>query len=164
MNYGHIIKKCKPDNFDNIDKIDKILAINPSVVFVFADFNVHHNDWLAYPGGTDRLVNCSDFFISNDLTQTVNTPTDYDFHSPALLDVVFLVFVLQRFSLHWETRIMLLSVSINFPSNSKRDAPFHRIANNYSHADWDGLLKNVPLENIFKLSASATASEFCEWV
>ena len=33
--------------------------------------------------------------------------------------------------------------------------------------DWDGLrdhLRNVPWEDIFKLSASDAASEFCEWV
>ena len=33
--------------------------------------------------------------------------------------------------------------------------------------DWDGLrdhLRNVPWKDIFKLGASATASEFCEWV
>ena len=33
--------------------------------------------------------------------------------------------------------------------------------------DWDGIrdhLRNVPWEDIFKLSASAAASEFCEWV
>ena len=32
---------------------------------------------------------------------------------------------------------------------------------------WDGLcdhLRDVPWEDIFKLSASAAASEFCEWV
>ena len=37
----------------------------------------------------------------------------------------------------------------------------------YSRADWDGLrdhLRDVPWEDIFKLSASAAASEFCEWV
>ena len=36
-----------------------------------------------------------------------------------------------------------------------------------SCADWDGLcdhLRDVPWENIFKLSASAAASEFCGWV
>ena len=60
-----------------------------------------------------------------------------------------------------------LSVSINFPIISKRDAPFHRIAYNYSRADWDGLrdhLRDVPWGDILKLSASAAASEFCEWV
>ena len=37
----------------------------------------------------------------------------------------------------------------------------------YSCADWDGLrdhLRDVPWEDIFKLSASAAANEFCEWV
>ena len=41
------------------------------------------------------------------------------------------------------------------------------MAYDYSHADWDVLhdhLKDVPWEDIFKLSASASASEFCEWV
>ena len=62
---------------------------------------------------------------------------------------------------------VVVSVSINFPSNSQRNAPFHRIAYNYSCADWDGLrdhLRDVPWEDIFKLGASAAASEFCEWV
>ena len=58
------------------------------------------------------------------------------------------------------------SVSIHFPSNSKWDAQFHRIAYDYSRADWNSLrdhLRDVPREDIFKLSASAAASEFCEW-
>ena len=41
------------------------------------------------------------------------------------------------------------------------------MAYDYSRADWDGLrdhLRDVPWEDIFKLSASAAASEFCEWV
>ena len=62
---------------------------------------------------------------------------------------------------------VVVSVSIDFPTNSQQDAPFHRIAYDYSRADWDGLcdhLRDVPWEDIFKLSASAAASEFCEWV
>ena len=62
---------------------------------------------------------------------------------------------------------IVASVSIDFPSYSQRDAPFHRITYDYSRADWDGLrdhLRDVPWEDIFKLSASATASEFCGWV
>ena len=58
------------------------------------------------------------------------------------------------------------SVSIDFPSNSKRNAPFHCIAYAYSRADWDGLcdhLRDVPWEDIFKEGASAAASKFCEW-
>ena len=61
----------------------------------------------------------------------------------------------------------VVSVSINFPSNSQQDAPVHRVAFDYSCADWDGLcdhLRDVPWEDIFNLGASAAASEFCEWV
>ena len=46
------------------------------------------------------------------------------------------------------------------------DAQFHHITYEYSCADWDGLhdyLRDVPWEDIFKLSASA-AREFCKWV
>ena len=35
---------------------------------------------------------------------------------------------------------VVVSVSIDFPSNSQRDAPFHRIAYGYSRVDWDGLV------------------------
>ena len=62
---------------------------------------------------------------------------------------------------------VVVSVSIDFPSNSQRDAPFHCIAYDYSRADWDGLrdhLRDVLWEDIFKLGASTSASEFCEWV
>ena len=62
---------------------------------------------------------------------------------------------------------VVVSVSIDFPTNSQRDALFHRIVYDYSRADWDGLrdhLRNVPREDIFNLGASVAASEFCEWV
>ena len=59
---------------------------------------------------------------------------------------------------------VVVSVFIDFPSNSHRDAPFHHIAYDYSHADWDCLrdhLRDAPWKDIFKLCASA-ASEFRE--
>ena len=111
---------------------------------------------------------------SNDLTQIVCFPTgipDCDSDSPALLDLFLssdasicstVVSPPLRKSDH-----VVVSVSIDFPINSKQDAPFHRVAYDYSHADWDGLrdhLRDVPWEDIFKLIASAAASEFCEWV
>ena len=163
--------------FDSISSnINDILSINPSAnVFVFGDFNIHHKDWLTYSGGTDRPGElCYNFSISNDLTQMVNFPTwtpDCDSHSPALLDLFIssdasicstMALPLLRNSDH-----VVVSVSIDFPINSKQDAPFHRIAYDYSRADWDGLrdhLSDVPWEDIFKLSASAAASEFYEWI
>ena len=62
---------------------------------------------------------------------------------------------------------VVVSVSIDFPTNSQQDAPFYCIAYDYSRADLNGLhdhLRDVPWEDIFKLSASAAAGEFCEWV
>ena len=62
---------------------------------------------------------------------------------------------------------VVVSVSIDFPSSSQQDAPFHRIAYGYSRADWDGLcdhLKDVLWDDIFKLGDSTAVSEFCEWV
>ena len=61
---------------------------------------------------------------------------------------------------------VVVSVSIDFPTNSQQDVPCHRIAYEYSCADWDGLrdhLRDVPWEDIFKLGASVAASGFCEW-
>ena len=135
--------------FDSISSnIDEVLSINPSAnVFVFGDFKVHHKDWLTYSGGTDRSGERSyNFSISNDLTHMVNFPTwisDCDSHSPALLDL----FLSSDASICSTMALpplensdhVAVSVSIEFPSNSQRNAPFHRIAYDYSRADWDGL-------------------------
>ena len=52
-------------------------------------------------------------------------------------------------------------------SNSKRNAPSHQKAYDYSRADWGGFsddLRNLTWEDIFKLGASVAASESCKWV
>ena len=92
-------------------------------------------------------------------------------HSPALLDLFISsdasICSAMTFPPLENSDHVVVSVSIDFPTNSQQDAPFHRIAYDYSRADWDGLrdhLRDVPWEDIFKLSASATASEFCVWV
>ena len=153
--------------------IDEVLSINPSAnVFVFGDFNVHHRDLLTYSGGTDRSGElCYNFSISNDLTQMVNFPTwipDCDSHSPALLDL-FLpsdasICSTKAFPPLGNSDHIVVSVSIDFPINSKQDTLFHDVAYDYSRADWDALpdnLRDVPWEDIFNLSASGAASEFC---
>ena len=112
--------------------------------------------------------------ISNDLTWIVNFPTqisDCDSHSPAHLDLFLSsdagICSTMAFPPLGNSDHAVVSVSIDFSTNSQQDAPFHRIAYDYSRADWDGLrdhLRDVPWEDIFKLGASAAASEFCEWV
>ena len=84
--------------FDSIwSNIDDVLPINPSAVFVFGDFNIHHKDWLTYSGGTDRPGElCYNFSISNDLTQMVNFPIwipDCESPNPALLDLFIYSYV-----------------------------------------------------------------------
>ena len=110
----------------------------------------------------------------NNLTQIVNFPTwisDCDSHSPALLDFFLSsdasIYSTMAFSPLGNFDHVVVSVSIDFATNSQRDAPFHRIAYDYSRADWDGFydhLRDVPWEDIFKLGASAAASQFFEWV
>ena len=162
--------------FDSISSnIEEVLSTNPSAnVLFFGDFNVHHKDWLSHSGGTDRAGElCYNFSISKDLTQMVNFPTripDCDSYSPTLLDL----FLSSDASICSTISFPplgnfdhVVSVSIDFPSNSQWDALFHRIAYDYSRTDWDSIrdhLRDVPWEDIFKLSASAAASEFCEWV
>ena len=163
--------------FDSISSnIDQVLSINPPAnVFVLGDFNVHHKDWLTYSGGTDKPSElCYNFCISNDLIQIVNFPTripDCDSNSPALLDLFLSsdasICSTMAFPPLGNFDHVVVSVSIDFPINSKQDTPFHRVAYDYSRADWDDLcdrLRDVPWEDIFKLGASAAASEFCEWV
>ena len=154
-----------------------ILAIGQPIsanVFVFGDLNVHDKDWITNFSGTDRSGElCYNFSVSNDHTQMVNFPTripDCDSQSPALLDL----FISSDASI-CSTMVfpplgnfdhVIVSVSIDFTLYSQRDVLFHRIAYDYSRADWDSLhdhLRDVLWVDIFKLSASAAAHEFCEW-
>ena len=143
--------------------------------FVFGYFNVHYKDCLTYSGRSDRPGElCYNFSISNDLTHMVNFPIpipDCVSHSPGLLDLLLSsntsICSAMAFPRLGNSDHVVVSVSIDYPINSKPHDPSHRIAYDYSRADWDGLrdhLRDVPREDIFKLFDSAAASEFCEWV
>ena len=96
---------------------------------------------------------------------------DYDSRSPALLDFFLSsdasICSTMAFPPLGNSDHVVVSVSIDVPSNSQRDALFHCIAYDYSRGDWDDLwdhLRDVPWEDIFQPGAFAAASEFCAWV
>ena len=142
-------------------------------MFVFGDFNSHHKDWLTCFGETDTPGKlCYNFSISNELTEMINFLTEIpscDSHIPALLDLFLssdaLICYAMAFPPFENSDHAVVSVSIDFLSNAKPDALFHRIAYEYSRADWDSHRdhsRDVLWVGIFKFSAFAATSEFCE--
>ena len=136
--------------FDFISsKIDEILSINPSAnVFVSGNFNVHNTCWLTYAGRTERHSELCYKQPSNlnDLIEIANFPTWIpvcNSYSPAFLDLFIFsdarICSAADFLLLENYDHVVVSVSIEFPSNSKGDAPFHRRAYDYYRADSDGL-------------------------
>ena len=93
-----------------------------------------------------ELIDLVNSVISNDLTQMVNFPTripDCDSHSPALLDFFLSSDASICFKMAFpplgNADYEVVLVSIDFPSYSQPNAPFHLIAYDCSCADWDGL-------------------------
>ena len=85
--------------------------------------------------------------LSNNLTQMVNFHTQIpgcDSHSPALLDLFISsdgsICSAMAFPPLGNSDHVAVSVSIDFPSNSQQDAPFHRIAYDFSCADWEAAI------------------------
>ena len=116
-------------------------------MFLFGDFNIHHKDCLTLSVGTERSGElCYNFSISDDFNQIVNCLTrilDCDSHSPALLDFFLSSDASICFKMAFpplgNADYEVVLVSIDFPSYSQPDAPFHLIAYDCSCADWDGL-------------------------
>ena len=96
-------------------------------MFVFVEFSIHHKDWLTYSGGTDRTGELYyNFNISNDPTHMVNFPTrtlHSESHSTALLDLFLSSDASICFTMAFppleNSDHVVVSVSIDFPSNSK---------------------------------------------
>ena len=119
--------------FDAVSsKIGGVLSVNPPAVFVCRGCNVHHKDWLTYSGKTGKTGElCYNFSISNDLNQMVNFLSqipDCVFHSPCLLDLFLSsdtsICSMEAFPPSGNPDHVVDSVSIDFLSNSTRDAYF----------------------------------------
>ena len=96
-----------------------------------------YKDWLTYSGGSDRPGVI--IFITNDLTQMVNSPTwipNFVSQSPSLSDLFNTsdasICSTMAFLPLGNSDHVTVSVSSDFPSNSQWDA---LIAYDYSHAD-----------------------------
>ena len=100
-------------------------------------FNDHHKYWSIYSGGTDRPGELCDFlsqmtllrwltYLLWSLTVTVTVLLCWIYFY--LLMLVFAFPPLGNSG-------YVISVYINFPSNSKQDTPFHHITYDYSCAD-----------------------------
>ena len=82
---------------------------------------------------------------------------DCDSHSPLLglfLSSDASVCATMAFPPLWNSDHVVVSVSIDFPSNSQRNVSFHHIVYDYFCADWDGLRDHL----------RRSIREFCEWV
>ena len=110
------------------------------------------------------------FFIPNDLTQMVTFQLGS--LTVVLLGLLFWIylFIYSTLSISYSSFSSIgkfwscccLSVSIDFPLNSKGEAPFHQTSYDYPPADWDGLpdhLRDGSLEDIFKLGAFAESKQ-----
>ena len=118
---------------------------------LFQDLNIHHSDWLIYSSGTDR---------PGELCYNPKLPYSFptcilecESHSPALLG--FFLMLTMAFPPLGNSDHMVFSVSIEFLSNSKRDAPFHRIAHDYFCAVvtvfviiWDIFHRKISLNSV----------------
>ena len=117
---------------------DDVLLINSSAnAFVVGDFDVLHKDWLTYFGRTDGPSELCD-----DLTQLIRFPSgisDCDSQNPALLDLFLSsdasICSAKAWPLLGNSDYVVVSVYIDFQSNSKGDALSHCIAYGYSCAD-----------------------------
>ena len=104
----------------------------------------------------------------------VNFPTwipDCECYSPTLLDLFLSsdasICSSMAFPPLGNSDHVVVSVSIDFSTNLKWDAPFHCIAYDYSLADWDSLcdhLRDVQWEDVFKVACIVNIELFCmDW-
>ena len=107
-------------------------------------------------------------FISNDLTQMVHFLTqipECDSHSPAISDLfhLTLVFVVQQLFFYQELLMFLSQFPLTFQQTQKWVSCFiTQLMTILVLIDMVFFIN--PWENIFKLRASAAATEFSEWV
>ena len=117
-----------------------------------------------------ELIDLVIIFLSQRTSLSIPIP-DCDSCSPGLLDLFICsdasIYSTMAYPALGNSDLVFVSISVDLPSNSKRDAQFQRKTYDYSPADWDGLrdhFRGVSWEDISKFSAPAPVSPFFEWV
>ena len=117
-----------------------------------------------------ELIDLVIIFLSQRTSLSIPIP-DCDSCNPGLLDLFICsdasIYSTMAYPALGNSDLVFVSISVDLPSNSKRDAQFQRKTYDYSPADWDGLrdhFRGVSWENISKFSAPAPVSPFFEWV
>ena len=126
--------------------IDNTLLLHPTAnIFVFADFNIHHSDWLKYSNGTNSYgIDAYNFSLSQSLTQLVDFPTrfpDRDDQTPSLLDL-FLSFSPNVCNASILSPLgnldhAVINVDISLSSKAAQESPVHRMLYSYHQGDLD---------------------------
>ena len=158
------------------ESIDKALIAHPSAnIFVFGDFNVHHSDWLPFSGPTSASgIKTYNFALSHSLTQLVDFPTRYarrDDQNPSLLDLFLSsnpnICKVSGSSPLGKSDHAVVDVEINLNISAANDSPYHRTLYSFHRGDWDSFrdfLRDMPWNDIFKLSADECAKEVVSWL
>ena len=141
--------------FDAIE----VIPIKPSANrFIFGDFQVHHKDYLTYSGGTDRPGELCHNFSQMTLCRWLT------FFLGLFLSSDTSICSTMAFPPLENSDHVVVSVSIDFPANSKSDNHFIIKLMTILILTGTVFMAFERLEDIFKLGASAAASEICELI
>ena len=155
--------------------IDSALTSHPSAnVFVFGDFNVHHEEWLNSRLTSEAGRQVHNFALSQSLHQTVNFVTrfpDREDQSPSLLDLFLTsnptICQTSSSSALGKSDHVVVNIQINLSVKDAQESPFHRTLYSYDRGDWDSFrdfLCDVPWPDVFKLDGESCAVEVASWI
>lgn len=158
------------------DSIDKALNLHHTAnIFVFGDFNAHHQGWLKFSNGISASgVDIYNFAVSQSLHQIIDFPTrfpDREDQSPSLLDL-FLTSNPDICKASGEAPLGnsdhgVVSVLASLNCKASQESPFHRTLFSYERGDWDSFrdfLRDVPWTDVFAHPAEKCAEEITSWL
>ena len=158
------------------NSIDKALTSYPNAnIFVFGDFNIHHQVWLKISKGIDASgIYTYNFALSHSLHQIIEFPTrfpDRSDQSPSLIDL-FLSSNPDICNASSEAPLgnsdhVVISVLVSLNCKAAHEKSYHRTLLSYEQGDWDSFrdfLRDVPWSDVFAHPAEKCAKEVSSWL